>query len=178
MVVRIKFVRSVSSHLLKILKKLSGCREALHRAKSVSAAIPICLVLAFWPHNTRVFGESRHLRAEKALGDLRRAFDSRDQADAIFQPAFLKAQRSILAISPAAARWWSMDPDLLVKQEATPCIAYLQSYREDLRAAELSLDAAQGTETDNTKFDSALVDADQQTQGIIRCMAAAERHLH
>jgi hypothetical protein len=153
-------------------------RDLLGGRYRLVAWTPLCLVLVLWPQGPAV-SRSGYGQTEKALGALRRAFDYRDQAEVLFQPAFLDAQRSVSDIAPIAPkRWWRIDPDRLAQKKATACIAFLRSYREDLRSAELSLDATRGREIDvNGEFADALADAERQTQAATRCMSDVERYL-
>jgi hypothetical protein len=155
-------------------------RDFLSGRYRVTVWIPVWLALTLWLHGPRVVSRSGYRQTEKALGALKCAFDSRDQADVVFEPAFLEARRSIGSIFPAGSRWWPpIDPDRLVQNKATTCLALLRSYRDDLRSAELSLDLTGGRRIErNGEFASALVDAERQVPAAKQCMSDVEGYLH
>ena len=144
------------------------------------AMIPLCLTLVLGPRIPGPMSKSSSAGTKKALCALRRAFDDRNQPDLLFEPAFRDAQRSVYAISPDRNGWWrSIETDWRVKQKAGACITHLQSYREDLRFAEVAIGAAKPGENDaGGEFDQTLVDAEQQAQDTVRCLSDIAEILH
>lgn len=173
--------RSRTTHPTEEEPEAATGRGELRRHKWLRLAIvPFCVALALQPEVPGAMSKSGSAGTEKALGALRRAFEDRNQPDLLFEPAFRDAQRSVYAISPDRGEWWQkIEADWRAKQKARACITYLESYREDLRSAEVAMGAESEREADSGgEFEETLVDAEQKAQDTVRCLSDVADYLH